>query len=282
MSDEARHHEPTPRRIEAFRARGDLARSPELCAAAVVLGAGIGLVARAPAALAGIDDLFRHSLRAAASGQADPELGRAAATVFVGATAPVAAGALLGYGLAALLQLGWPPVLQRPSFAPGRLWRSGALSRFLSPRLLAGRACAAALALAAAGAAVLSAARAVNTRAPALTPDGLAAQLAAGALEVGLRGAGALALIGLVAHGWRWRELRRRMRMTPAELRREQREQEGDPRLRAERRRRVRALIRRAALAAPVAAAGEAAGRPVALPGAAAGALDEAGPGRPA
>ncbi|MFT3914373.1 MAG: EscU/YscU/HrcU family type III secretion system export apparatus switch protein [Anaeromyxobacteraceae bacterium] len=241
-----RTHDPTPRRLRRSRERGEAPSGRELSGAAA-LGAGL-LAAGAvlPGGAADLAALLRRALELRGAGP-DGALAPAAALVEAGGLALRLAlvPALAAGGAAALagaLQAGflWSPAAALPR--ADRLDLARGLRRLASPSalaqaglglakalLLAGIAWTSLRTLAPALAALPAAAPAALLRAPGLLLP-LAGRLAAALLVLG-------ALDALLA---RRRHLAQ-LRMTRDEVRRDGREDEGDPRLREERRRLARA-----------------------------------------
>jgi type III secretion protein U len=219
-------------------------RSRELAGAAALLGGLAALAAAAPLAAAGMARSLRQGLSSLETASATASLLRAAAWDVARWSLPAAAAALLAGALAslALAGPGLSPEALRPRW--DRIDPAAGLRRLLSP----GQAALALLGLLKAAALVavalawLRAAAAGLSGLPRAGPAGLlraapllfdlALRLAAASLAFGL-GDAALA---------RWRHLRS-LRMTRDEVRREQKDDEGDPLHRAERRRRHRALL---------------------------------------
>jgi flagellar biosynthesis protein FlhB len=247
MADEARTEAPTPRRLREARRRGQVARSRDLTAALslwLVLGAFAFLVVPlVPVVLAAV----RRTL----SDAGDADAGRTAnalhewAVLGLRLSLPLLLAALAAALAGGILQVGGlfsleavRPKLERLSPAAGvrrllgfRGWleASKAFAKFV---LLAG---AAGLAARSSLAGILAASRVGATA--------LTAALAAALLQLVLAGAGLLLLLGAVDLFYqRWR-LRRDLRMTREEVRREQREEEGDPTLKAQRQRLHRELL---------------------------------------
>ena len=248
-----RTEQPTPKRLREARRRGEVAQSRELTGAAA-LGAGLlALAATGGHATRELASLMRAQLAAAVGGGSDPAAALHAGLVVVARLSLAPAAAAVGAAaLAGALQTGF-------CFSPGALSPRAervsplkGLRRLLAPSsvlaVLLGLVKAAALvAIAAtwlgdAGASLAGLAR-LDARAlwgalPLL--GGLSARLAvAYAL---------LALLDLALARFRHR---RALRMTRDEVRREHKEEEGDPTHRAERRRLHRALVE----AGPVAGA---------------------------
>ncbi|MGC3997863.1 MAG: EscU/YscU/HrcU family type III secretion system export apparatus switch protein [Anaeromyxobacter sp.] len=241
----SRTEEPTPRRLREARRRGQVAASRELTAAAALAGGLLALAATAPWVGAALLAQLREGLARAvlAPTAPGPALTGAAAAVMRLVLAPCL-GALVAGALAGAAQSGFlfSPGALRPRLS--RLSPAAGLRRLVTPAQLAG----VALGLLKAALLLAVAWRWARAEAPGvlalarLEPDaawrwlpalaGLLARLAAALVALGL-------LDLLLAR----RRHRRGLRMTRDEVRREHREDEGDPALRAERRRLGRALV---------------------------------------
>ncbi|MBN1769881.1 MAG: EscU/YscU/HrcU family type III secretion system export apparatus switch protein [Deltaproteobacteria bacterium] len=246
MADTTRTEEPTPRRLREARRCGQVARSRDLTAAvslwfalAAISLLVVPLVPRVVEGLARTLSLAGSAGEAAASREATVwmQLGlRLALPVLLAAVlAALASGVVQVGGLFTFEPL--RPRLERLSPAQGvrRLFGRGwveavkSLAKFLvvtAAALLAARGSWAELVSAARGDAA--------TLAQALLVALARLAVAAGALLL------ALGVLDLLYQRWRHR---RDLRMTREELRREQREEEGDPQQRAERRRLHRELL---------------------------------------
>lgn len=240
----ARSEQPTPRRLLEARRRGEVARSRELPAAAALVAGLLALCAWGPDAVAQLARLLRSALLAAPSPSVTPSalLAEAGGRLAI-VSAPLLLAPALAAGAAALaasgLSISFEPLRPRLD----RLDLAKGLRRLTSPEALAPLALgllkgAVVLAilwrwLAEQGRSLAQLPRLgvpVLLRAlPAASP---AARLAAVALALGLFD---LAL----AH----RRHRKALRMTRDEVRRESKEDEGDPQHRAERRRLHRAAL---------------------------------------
>lgn len=246
--------EPTPRRLREARRRGEVPRSADL-------GAGVGLLAgaavlgwTAPALRDRLVALLRAAVDAAAAPSAGPDAAlrvlAAGADGLAAASAPVLAVAAVAGAGAAFLQVG-------PLFAPGAVapraerldpWK-GAARLFDRHRLvtlvfaLAKLAVVVGIAWAASRDVAAAAARAT------LVPPG-EALAAAGALggRLLVQGGVALTLLGgLDLLHERFRH-RRQQRMTRDEVRREHKDQEGDPQHKQARQAAHRELVEHAVL----------------------------------
>jgi type III secretion protein U len=240
-----RTEQPTPKRLREARRRGEIAQSRELTGAAALAGGLLALAATGGSSARELASLLQAQVVAAASGCGDPGAVLHAGLVAVGrlSLAPAAAALAVG-GLAGALQAGF-------AFAPGtispRLDRVSPLQglrRLLSPSSLL----TVLLGLLKAAVLVAIAARWLGGAAPALAGLG---RLDARALWSALPSMGSLTARLAAAHAFlaltdlalaRFRH-RRSLRMTHDEVRREHKEDEGDPAHRAERRRLHRALV---------------------------------------
>jgi type III secretion protein U len=240
----SRTEPPTPRRLREARRRGEVARSAELTGAAALLGGLAAVVATGPAAAGELARLLRGAL-AAATGAAPAPAGilRGAAGAvlrlsLVPGLAALAAGALAG---ALQAGAGLHPEALRP-----RLERIDPLRGL---RRLASSALRVQASLGVAKAAVLLAIAAAWLRASAglgelpRAAPGAALRALPALLSLSLRLALAFALFGALDGALARHRHRRALMMTREEVRREQKDDEGDPAHRAERRRRHRALV---------------------------------------
>jgi flagellar biosynthesis protein FlhB len=214
---------PSARRLREARARGEVAHAPTLTAAAALAGGALALVITGPAAAARILTLARSSWSGAAT--ADALMPALMATILPVALAVFAAA--LAAGLAQT----------RFNFAWGAFGRR---SDEPEPWAATSFAAAAALVLIACG----GGRALVGTLGRA---DGWPAAAHATLTALGALGARAMvvvALAGLGEFAWRRAQLLDALSMSRGEAERERREDQGDPRLRAEQRRRQRALTR--------------------------------------
>jgi flagellar biosynthesis protein FlhB len=239
--------EPTPRRVEEFRKRGEIALSRDLSAAGTLAGGAIGAALFSVSQATQVARFVRDTLGSAGALPLYEAIGHAGA-VLVSAATPVIGGALVGYLATSALQLGWPPAFRPLGFDVGKLLSAGAIARWLSPRETAVRALKACAKVAVVGSAALFALRDVwieVVRRPALGVAQLGLRMAGAASQVSLLAGGALVALAVFDYVLARRDIRARMRMTAAEARREHREQEGDPLVRRKRRQRMRELAKR-------------------------------------
>jgi flagellar biosynthesis protein FlhB len=242
VSDASKSHKPTPKRQREFRKRGEIAHSRDLTAAATLLAGTLALAVSASmvwAALCG-------AARVAASGEGLGAVAASARHAFTVAVAPVLAVAVAAALIAGAVQLGWPPVLRWPKVDFSRPFTFGGLAGALSPKAAAGRLAAVAVKVVAIGAAVTAVlASDGSVLSAADAPDALIRAIGAALLKVTVVAAmvfGALAAVDFVKN-------KRAPLMSSDEIRREMRESEGDPMLKARRRRRMRELAKRRVIA---------------------------------
>jgi type III secretion protein U len=240
-----RTEQPTPKRLREARRRGEVAQSRELTGAAALVGGLGGLAAVAPDAARELARLLASSLGSATAGTTDPlaALHGGAAIVLRLTLAPALAALVAGV-LSATLQSGFAfsPEALRPRAE--RLDPVRGLRRLVSPSHLA------AVALGVVKAAVLvataclwlaSAARALAGLAR-LEPRAIWAALPL-LRNLAVRLVAVFVLFALVDYALARRRHLRALRMSKDEVRREHKEDEGDPSHRAERRRLHRALL---------------------------------------
>jgi flagellar biosynthesis protein FlhB len=241
-SQASRTEEPTPRRLAEARRQGQVAVSRELTGAVALAAAFVVLVAAASAGAGQLIGYLRAALTSAARG------GDAGAALATGLRQAVALLALpLGLGLVATVVAGVAQTGGLFTLAPvrpdcGRL--APALGRLLDGAtfLEAGKGAAKAAVLLGLGALTL-----MPLAGPLAALAGASAGrvlAAAGVLAaaLGWRLVTASVVFGALDLVWQRHRHRRGLRMTREEAARERRQQEGDPRHRAERQRLHRSL----------------------------------------
>jgi flagellar biosynthesis protein FlhB len=250
MSDlDRRTHKPTPKRVAEFRKRGEIARSRDLMqASSMAGGAFLGLLF-AKSSLGEIEGLVRDALSSLgvfAGERSDPWLVRAGSS-FAIATLPVVLGGLLGYLASASLQLGFPPAFARltPDFF--RPFSIRGIENLFAPKAAAKRLVLSIAKLAFVGLAASLAAMHDYERYLAAPPIGAGAiieRILDTTVRLACYACGALLLLGVAEYAFEKRELNARMRMTPEEIKREMKDQEGDPAIRRKRRQRMRDIAK--------------------------------------
>jgi flagellar biosynthetic protein FlhB len=241
-----RTEEPTPRRREEARKRGQIPFSPELTAAAVLMAGVLFLKVAGGSAGERLLDIFRFDFRhvptdelsvAAATDLAGRLFGRL--TTVLGTFFAIAVAAAIG---AATAQLGlrFLPERLAPDFE--RISPSAGLARLLSMQ----SAKRALLAMMKATVLAVIAWLVIRSRAGAILGlgRGTPADAIASGWEVCLRMllylAGALLVVGIIDYAFQWRRIENALRMTKQEVKEEVKREEGDPLIRA----RIRTLQR--------------------------------------
>jgi type III secretion protein U len=249
-----RTEQPTPRRLREARRRGEVAHSRDLSGSVALLAGLAALAAGFPGAAGRLARFVRAAVAAAPRGDAPPlgalldALGAVAAL-----SLPACAAAFLGAAAAGALQTGARFAPEAISFRWERLDPIRGLRRLVSPVQLAQIA----LRLAEIALALVLAARRLAAVAPALSqlprlgPVAAAAAAAPPLRALAWELAAMLVAFGLLDLAIQRHHHRRALMMTREEVRRDLREEEGDPWLRAERER----IRRAAAQAGPVARA---------------------------
>jgi flagellar biosynthetic protein FlhB len=244
---EDRTEDPTPRRLEKAREEGQVPLSREVVAFASLLAATLACLLTLPPLGADMLRAMRGML-ALPSGsdafEAAQHLLRASGIALL----PILAAVVIAATLATLGQTGWPAKSLTLDFARLNPWTG--LVRLFGLQSL-GELLRTVLKLAAVGAALWLAADIGVLAASLMLPAG-------GLLEAATAASRALLIATLLAFGaaaaldllWTRFQFRRRLRMSREELKEEMRENEGDPQLKARRRRIAEGRARRRMLAA--------------------------------
>jgi flagellar biosynthetic protein FlhB len=172
---------------------------------------------------------------------------RSTAGAFVVAAAPVAIGAFAGY-LVSIIQRGFPLSLQFPKFDLMKPFGMSGIGNIVSPKAALGRVfksrAKVAVVMMAAYLALAGEFHRMITE-PVLDAHGTAMSLTTALGRLTMVAGFALAVLAVIEYVQAKRTLMGRMRMTPEEIKREYREQEGDPMIRRRRRQRMREISRR-------------------------------------
>ncbi|MFO0729315.1 MAG: EscU/YscU/HrcU family type III secretion system export apparatus switch protein [Myxococcota bacterium] len=247
-----RRFDPTPRRVEEFRKRGQIATSRDLVTALALAGGAASTLSLAASTGASLRDYMASALLHG-SGELPTVAINHAAQAFWSGLAPTAAGALAGLVVAGAVQLGPRPTTFPLKLDLSRIFSPDSIGNLFSPKAQAGRALKAVAKLAVVGAAGYLAIDHEWTqylKTPAFEPGAVWLRGEA-AISTAFRWAGS-ALVGLaiIDFAQSKRSLMAQMRMTLEELKREMREQEGDPAVKRKRRQRMRELSKKKNVAA--------------------------------
>jgi len=238
-----RTEEPTPRRLRQARERGQVPRSRLFTGSVVLAGGSAG----AALGLGGASEALRRwTAELVAGGSSVPAALHHALSLLVRACAPALFGAVLGAVIAGLASSGWAPA---PTVVWPRLDRldpAAGLRRLFSTRTAIELARSGVVAALIAGVLVAGAWSLLPSvlRLPGLDAPGAGLfLLRPEALRIWSRVLLLATVIGLLDLVLARRRHRRSLRMSRDEVRREHREQEGDPRHRAQRRAAHRQLL---------------------------------------
>jgi flagellar biosynthesis protein FlhB len=243
VADPQRTHKATPKRVREFRKRGDIALSRDVVSAATLAGGFIGMVVGAGMAGRSLLELTRGATLAT-DGSGTAEIPALALRTFFVAAGPTMIGAAIGAVLSMVSQLGWPPAFKMPGFDLGKISPLHNLMNTFGLGGMARRSGAAIAKLVLVGAIVVMSLRhfVVTSSLEAAPLGDLAWSLVRRVMWLVL---GALGLIAAVDYFLARRRLNQQMMMTIDEIKREFREQDGDPMVRGRRKQRMRELARR-------------------------------------
>lgn len=243
MSDPERTHKATPKKVQEFRKRGDIALSRDVVSAATLTGGFIGLLVAAGTASPALLDLTRKAAMAS-DGTSPADLAPQALHAFFAATGPAMAGAAIGAVVSMVLQLGWPPAFKMPGFDITKMSPLKNLPNAFGPTAMLRRTGAAVAKLALVGVIVVLSLRnrVVISALDAGSLGALAWDLIRLAMWLVL---GVLALLAAVDFFLAKRRMNEQMKMSGEEVKREHREQDGDPMVKGRRKQRMRELAKR-------------------------------------
>lgn len=238
---------PTPKRISDFRKRGDVALSRDSTMVLTMAGGVIGTYAYSNTIRSEVFDLFSLIFRELAHLEPLAAVGLTAHALLIVAL-PACAGALLGFLSAGILQLGTPPAFKSISFDLTKSFQLEAWMRLVNLKAIFGHGLKATAKIAFVGGAAAFALIAEHDEflaSPALESTALGLRIFDVSVRVFAYAGGALALLAAVELIRAKRELAARMRMTPEEMKREMKEQDGNPEVKRKRRQRMRELSKR-------------------------------------
>lgn len=239
--------EPTPKRVEEFRRRGEIALSRDLSTAATIGAAAIAGFAFAQSSLRTLSTYTEQTIARLGSGQAGGELTGFMATVLV-ASLPVVLGALAGFLTSTASQLGFPPAFAKLGLDVTRPFSLRGLGQIFALKAGAGRALKALAKVAFVGVAAWLAIKKDFAASVAEANIGAAAlldRLLTSSGRLAAFAGSAMLILAVLDYGLAKRATRAKMRMTPEEMKREMRDSDGDPMVKRRRRQRMRELSKR-------------------------------------
>lgn len=225
---------PSVARMREFRKRGDVARSRDAVGAMALTGAIAGLLATGSTSWTAMTEFTEWICRNVDSDENAADFAAHAAAVGLRIVSPVLLAAVVAALLCIALQLGWPPAW-RP-WLRGRHSQpaTGHLQDAFAPSRIASRAASTVAKLVALSVLTAAALRHGESLHAASIPQ-LLHSITTGAAALLAISALAFLALGAVDYQFARRRVAVRLKMTPEELRREVREQEGDPSIKARR-----------------------------------------------
>jgi flagellar biosynthetic protein FlhB len=248
VADPQRTHKATPKRVREFRKRGEIALSKDLVSAATLAGGFIGLVAYGSTASRALLDLTRKCALASDGSDASG-LPRAAVHGFALAAGPAVIGAAIAAIVAMISQLGWPPAFKLPGFSLRKISPISNLMNTFGLGGMARRTGAAIAKLVLVGAIVLLSLR-HNVVTYALEAGSLGALAWSLVCKTMWLVLGVLGVLAAADYFLARRRIGEQMKMTFDEIKREHRDQDGDPMVKGRRRQRMREMAKRRMAAA--------------------------------
>ena len=243
MADPQKTHKPTPKRIREFRKRGDIALSRDVVSAATFTGGAIALIAYGASGFAAIRMLAQH-VAGSADGLEHDGLPSEALHAFMTAAFPVVIGAAIGALAAILGQLGWPPAFKGIKFDPSRLNPIANAKNIFGLGAVVRRTGTAIAKMLLVGIVVSTALAGVASMHPnsAFALAGMAGSTIVHVLQLVI---GVLVSVAAGDYFLARRKITAQMKMSTEEIKREHKEQEGDPMVKGKRRQKMKELAKR-------------------------------------
>ena len=245
MSDEGTQ-KPTPKRIKEFRDRGEIAHSKDLTTVAALAGGAIATMMYIGQSTDAIAAFARRSTAAADGRLLDGSIVPAMVHTFFAAAGPTIVGAAGAALIVGLLQLGFPPAFRMPKIDFSRAVPGPGLLEAFNPKSAARRLGLAVGKIAAVAFIVVLIIRKELTHDLDVTsPQNIASRIGSAVGRLATAAGFVLVLFAAIDYYLSKRRIDSKMKMTPDAIKREHREQEGDPLIKAKRRRKARQLASR-------------------------------------
>ncbi len=242
-----RKHAPSAKRIREFRKRGEIALSKDLTTTVAMTTGVLAVFVFAGNSYQAIKGVMHRSFFAL-SNEITADVFDGTIGAMVVACAPAALGTLLGWLIASAAQIGVPPVLKPLKFDPFKVFNPASVANILSPKQIAWRTLQSVAKVTAVGllaAWVVASEFDAYMASPAVEPGAMFVRLGEGCLRLILSAGAMLFLLALTDWSYQKRQLMSRMKMTDEELKREHKDQEGDPQIKGKRRRKAREMAER-------------------------------------
>ena len=243
MADPQKTHKPTPKRIREFRKRGDIALSRDVVSAAAFAGGAISLIVYGAAGFGAIRS-FARDVANSADGLPHDNLAHAAYATFASAAFPIVIGAAIGALVAIFGQLGWPPAWKGIKFDLNRLNPIANAQNIFGIGSVVRRTGSATMKMVLVGAVVSTTLAGVAAMHPnsAFSLATMASSTLVRVLELVIV---VLVAVAGVDYVLARRKVNAQMKMSTEELKREHKEQEGDPMVKGKRRQKMKELAKR-------------------------------------
>jgi len=243
VADSQKTQKPTPKRIREFRKRGDIALSRDVVSAAAFTGGAIALLMFGASGFGAIRGLTRDVANSA-DGLPHDGLPGQALHAFTSATFPVVVGAAGAALIAIFGQLGWPPAWKGIKFDLNRLNAFTNAKNVFGLSAVARRTGTATLKMILVGVVISTALAGLASARPTTAADlaTTAASLIGHVLRLVI---GVLLAVAAGDYYLARRKMNAQMKMAPDEVKREHREQEGDPMVKGRRRQKMKELAKR-------------------------------------
>jgi flagellar biosynthetic protein FlhB len=243
VADPQKTQKPTPKRIREFRKRGDIALSRDVVSAATFAGGAIALIAYGTASFGALRNLTRD-VASSADGGAHSTLPHEALHAFMTAAFPAVIGAAIGALVSIFVQLGWPPAFKGIKFDFNRLNPMTNAKNVFGIGAVVRRTGTAAMKLVLVGTVVALAVVGTASARPG-TVFSLSSMLSSTISHVLQVVIGVLVAVAAIDYFIAKRKLNAQMKMSTDEVKREHKEQEGDPHIKGRRRQKMKELAKR-------------------------------------
>ena len=234
--DKARKtHKPTSKRLSEARKQGQCARSKDLVSTGTMIIAGLAFFALSERLFGSIADM----VRAAASTSELDQMGSLAGETLLYSCVPFLVVAFFGCWLTIFMQLGWPPAIKFPTPDLSKIIKLEGLKNILSLKQAAGRIIKDSAKVFFVGAAIILAIKQEFDEFfahPAIEPASLSVQIGDAMIRLSIYASVVLLIISIVDFIYQKHDFMSQMMMTTEELKREHKEQEGDPLFKSRRR----------------------------------------------
>lgn len=238
---------PTPKRIREFRKEGKIALSKDLTSTALMVVAGAMALAFAEQAGRSISSLMRVGLTAG-QGTELPVVANVGIRALITSCWPTIVGGFLGFFVATGVQLGWPPAFKKIQFKPGKALSFSGIKQLLSIKAAGGRvlkASAKALLVIFVVALAIHEEYQAFLHHPPLEPLAMAQALLRGIGRLGVYSVAVLGVLAAIDFAMQKRKIMQDMMMSIEDVKKEMKQQDGDPKIKGRRRQKMRELAQR-------------------------------------